>query len=164
MNGPIQVVPFEPAFEADIVALLNREIREGYAHFGLEEWTVGAFAESLDPSLPLLVGVSEGAFAGFATCSKWKPRGAYGRTVELGVYVDPRFQGQGVGSSLLVQMIETCRDLGMHTLLAGIAQPNPMSVRLFEKQGFSHVGVLPEVGFKLGEWRSVGYWARVLEP
>ena len=44
-------------------------------------------------------------------------------------------------------------------VLAGIGQPNPASVRLHEAFGFRRVGTLPRIGWKLGKWHDVGYWA-----
>jgi L-amino acid N-acyltransferase YncA len=45
---------------------------------------------------------------------------------------------------------------------AGIALPNPVSVRLFESFGFEKVSQQKNVGFKLGAWHDVGWWQRQL--
>ena len=48
--------------------------------------------------------------------------------------------------------------LGYRSIIAGIALPNPASVRLHEGAGMSHVGTFPRVGYKHGRWIDVGYW------
>lgn len=42
------------------------------------------------------------------------------------------------------------------------ALPNEASVGLHEAVGFVPLGVYRSVGFKLGAWRDVGWWQRVL--
>ena len=51
---------------------------------------------------------------------------------------------------------------GYRQAMAGIALPNPASVRLHEAVGFAPVGVYRAVGWKLGEWHDVGWWQREL--
>ena len=41
---------------------------------------------------------------------------------------------------------------------AGIALPNPASVRLHESVGFTLVGVYREAGYKFGAWHDTGWW------
>jgi L-amino acid N-acyltransferase YncA len=49
-----------------------------------------------------------------------------------------------------------------HAALAGIALPNPGSIRLHEQVGFAPLGVDREVGFKVGRWHDLGWWQRLL--
>lgn len=155
-------MPLQPVHAAEIVALLNLEIREGYAHFGTREVEPEEFLAARIDGYPALVALHDGEFAGVALASPWKSRGGYSATAELGVYLRPDHRGMGLGSALVESLIASCREAGFHTLLAGVALPNPASVRLFERAGFQAVGRLPEVGYKLGAWRDVGYWALVV--
>jgi phosphinothricin acetyltransferase len=59
-------------------------------------------------------------------------------------------------------LIADLRDRGVHCAVGGIALPNPASIALHEKVGFSKVGQLREVGWKLGRWVDVGYWELLL--
>lgn len=177
-----------PACSSDLPAILdilNREIREGAAHFGLEEITqedldsefalsardLGAWGagDSTDgasipnpTSYPWWVAADESGLLGFARASRWKSRGAYSRTAEVGVYAAPMAQGRGIGTALYAEFLPACEAAGFHTLLAGIRLPNDACVRLHEGFGFAKVGVFPEVGFKFGRWHDVGYWVRVV--
>jgi len=41
--------------------------------------------------------------------------------------------------------------------------PNDSSVRVHERFGFRLAGLYKQIGFKLGEWRDVGYWQMMLQ-
>jgi phosphinothricin acetyltransferase len=144
-----------------ILEILNHEIAEGYAHFGTDPQTFLEIESEFDQAgnFPWMVAVEEGRIIAFARASRWKPRGGYNQTCEIGVYVRPELQGRGIAKAIYAQFLPELSSRQFHTVLAGVALPNPASVRLHEGFGFRHVGTLPQVGWKLGEWRSVGYWA-----
>ena len=73
--------------------------------------------------------------------------------------------GQGLGTALYQQLLAEVRDLGYVSTYAGIALPNPASVRLHERVGFMPVGVFRSVGYKHGRWHDVGWWQlRLTDP
>lgn len=156
------------AEKRDLIAIqqiLNHEIEHGFAHFGTDPIPLDQLAAEFDgmaAKYPWWVLEDQGQVLAVARTSPWKARGGYAQTVEVGIYVRPDQQGKGIGKALYGPFLRAVEAAGFHTLLAGIAQPNVPSVRLHERFGFTHVGALPEVGFKLGAWRSVGYWAKVL--
>ena len=49
-----------------------------------------------------------------------------------------------------------------HAAFGGIALPNDASIGLHEAMGFTPVGTYREVGWKMGGWRDVGWWQRLL--
>jgi L-amino acid N-acyltransferase YncA len=152
----VLVRPAQPSDLEAIRDILNREIEEGVAHFGLEPVTADELAAELArQSHPWFSALDSNRVVGFARAYPWKPRGAYSRTAEVGVYVAPEAQGRGVGGLLYRSFLPVCRQAGLETLLAGI--------RLHDRFGFGHVGTLPRVGFKFGQWHDVGYWAKVAE-
>lgn len=149
---------------SSIQDILNHEIANGAAHFGLRPEELESIESEFETAFgryPWHVAESEGVVLGFARASAWKSRGAYARTAEVGIYVRPEAQGRGVGRALYERFLPACRDAGLHTLLAGIRLPNPPSISLHERFGFRAVGILPQVGFKFGQWHDVGYWALV---
>jgi L-amino acid N-acyltransferase YncA len=155
----------EPRDLEAINRIENDAIENTFAHFGLVpvslEDTEKAYCQAKD-TYPWVVKELEGKVVGFARATAWKPREAYRKTTEIGVYVDGEFQGKGIGKELYTALFPALKEMGFRTILAGIAQPNEPSVRLHEAFGMVHVGTLPNVGFKHGEWRSVGYWAKEL--
>jgi phosphinothricin acetyltransferase len=50
----------------------------------------------------------------------------------------------------------------MHSIIGGIALPNPASVALHEKLGFEKVAHFKEVGRKKNRWIDVGYWELIV--
>ena len=110
------------------------------------------------PRLPWLVADDHGRVAGYAYASAHRARPAYRWSAECSVYLDPAYQGRGLGRQLYQRLITEVADLGYRSLYAGIALPNPASVGLHEALGFSPVGVFRDVGYKLGAWRDVGWW------
>jgi L-amino acid N-acyltransferase YncA len=157
----------ESDFEG-VAEITAREVLEGYAHFGTEPPTADELIAdwiSLGDRYPVVVAVEDEQVLGFAKAYTWKPRGAYRTTAEVGVYVRPERQGQGIGRALYEVLFPQLECVGLHTLIAGIALPNDASVRLHERFGMCHCGTLPEMGFKQGRWIDVGYWVKVLgEP
>ncbi len=115
-------------------------------------WTEGA------AGYPWLAAEVDGAFAGYAKAAQWRSREAYRPTAEVGLYIDPAFQGRGVGRLLYGALIERCRAMGFHSVVGGIALPNDASVKLHEACGFRFVGTFREVGRKFDAWHDVGFW------
>ncbi|MBK7406436.1 MAG: N-acetyltransferase [Phycisphaerales bacterium] len=152
----------EPHDLHGILAIVNREIREGVAHFGTSEHTLGEMKGWLAQArrMPLLVAV-DGAqgVLGYAKAGRYRDRQAYDWAVEVGVYVCPGAQGRGVGRALYDLLFPMLEAQGYRVLIAGIALPNPASVRLHEAFGMRHVGTFPGVGFKHGRWIDVGFWS-----
>lgn len=156
-----QIRPVEARDLADILDILNREILEGVAHFGTQPLTAHELEMEFETasSYPWFAAVDENRLLGFARASPWKSRGAYRATCEVGIYVRPELQGQGIGKQIYEGFLPELFARKFKTVLGGIALPNPSSVRLHERFGFQHVGTLPQVGWKHGAWRDVGYWA-----
>lgn len=111
---------------------------------------------------PWLVYEQEGDVIGYTYATQWKERAAYRHTVETGIYLDSNHLGKGVGSSLKGAMIEKLREQSFHTVISGIALPNPASIAMCEKFGFKKIAHFNEVGFKLKKWVDVGYWQLIL--
>lgn len=112
--------------------------------------------------LPWLVWEECGNIRAFAYASKWKGRCAYRYSVESTVYVHPDDHGKGIGSKLCQELLQQLRNRGMHTVMAGIALPNVISVALHERLGFEKIAHFREVGRKFEKWIDVGYWQLLL--
>jgi phosphinothricin acetyltransferase len=111
---------------------------------------------------PYLVFDRGGAVAGYAYASAHAERAAYRWSVDVAVYVAASQHGQGIARALYAELLAILTRQGFHVAFAGIALPNDKSVGLHQALGFERVGVYPEVGFKLGAWRDVGWWRRGL--
>ena len=112
---------------------------------------------------PFLVCLLSGEVAGYAYANRWKNRCAYSSTTESTVYLDPANTGRGLGTRLYEELLTLLRAGSYHAVIGGIALPNPASVALHERVGFSKVAHFPETGYKMDRWIDVGYWELLLE-
>ena len=109
-----------------------------------------------------LVADQGGAVAGYAYGSPHRTRAAYGSSCDVAVYVDPAHSRRGLGRALYDALLTELASKGFHAAFAGIALPNDASIGLHEAVGFTPVGIYRQVGWKLGAWRDVGWWQRLL--
>lgn len=114
---------------------------------------------------PWLVAVDEAdRILGYAYGCAFRPRAAYRFAVETSVYVDGDSQRRGIGGRLYGELLPLLEAQGFTQAIAAITLPNPASVRLHESHGFAAAGIYRDVGYKLGDWLSVGLWQRALAP
>jgi phosphinothricin acetyltransferase len=106
--------------------------------------------------------VRDGSVIGYAYATRWRARPAYRHAVESTVYLDPAAAGQGLGARLYRQLLKQLQAGGLHTVIAGIAQPNERSVALHERLGFRKVAHFAQVGRKFDRWVDVAYWQLLL--
>lgn len=107
---------------------------------------------------PWLVGERAGRLAGFAYAGRHSQRPGYRWTVDVTVYVGTAEQRSGVGGRLYGALLATLRAQGFRSAFAEIVLPHPGSVRLHEAMGFVGIGTHRDIGFKLGQWRDIGYF------
>ncbi len=113
---------------------------------------------------PWLVAERGGEVVAYAYACPHRQRTAYRWSVDVSVYVAPGHLGQGIGRALYAELFERLRAQRFRMAYAGITLPNPASVALHESLGFVQVGTMREVGWKLGEWRDVGWFQLELAP
>jgi phosphinothricin acetyltransferase len=101
---------------------------------------------------------------GYASSSPYHGRPAYRWTVETSIYLDGEAHGRGIGRALLGNLLELLTRQGFVTAIAAVALPNPASIALHERFGFTPAGTYKGVGFKRGEWIDVSLWQRNLAP
>ena len=144
-----------------VIKLLNREVMGGVNIFrfapldaeaarrwwklhgsGRYQALVAEQPRDRDTGSPQVVG-----WAAFAPHSAYE---GYDRTAEISVWVDAPFRGQGIGKVLIRALLATCHDRNLRTIVSRIEASNLASLRLHESIGFTHVGVLKDVGEKFG--------------
>jgi L-amino acid N-acyltransferase YncA len=115
--------------------------------------------------LPYLVAEQDGAVAGYAYASAYRPRPAYRFTVEDSIYIDPQHTGRGCGRILLAALIEHCERGPWRQMIAVIGDSgNTASIRLHQHFRFRGVGTLCAVGFKFNRWVDTVLMQRELAP
>ena len=99
---------------------------------------------------------------GFGSLHTFRNKPGYRFTVENSVYVHPDCHRMGVGSAILLDQIERARQLGLHTIVAGIDKEQTASLALHYKHGFREVGCFPQVGRKFDRWLDAVFMQLIL--
>lgn len=150
-----------------IQAIYAPIVAETAISFETEAPSVGEMAERIaayQATHVFLAAERGGELLGYAYSSQHRARQAYRSSVDVTVYVSANARRLGVGRALYQELLPRTAARGFHAAFAGVTLPNPGSVALHEAVGFTPVGVYREVGFKLGQWRDVGWWQRILTP
>ena len=108
----------------------------------------------------LLVARSLGRAVGYAASGSYRRRAAYAPSVETSVYIAPSHVGLGLGSALYGALLAELEREDVHRAYAGIAMPNPASVRLHERCGYRRAGYYTEQGRKFGRYWDVAWYER----
>jgi phosphinothricin acetyltransferase len=110
----------------------------------------------------LFVAEQDGGVVGYAASRRFRDKAAYETSVETSVYVAPGLGARGIGSALYGVLMEALGEEDVHRAVAGVTLPNPASLALHARFGFSPVGTFDEVGRKFGRFWSVQWLERGL--
>ena len=122
---------------------------------------VAAFSARIESYLqhwPWLVFEEDGMIAGYAYGSRYRERAGYQWCVECSVYIADAFRGRGIARMLYEALFRILSEQGYYNVYAVINLPNEPSVRLHEACGFIWFANYENVGYKLGRWKTVGWW------
>lgn len=162
-------IEIRDARDEDLPALLeihNEAIRNTTAIWDEETVDVADrrvwLEERRGQGFPVLVAVSAGRVAGYASYGVWRAKSGYRHTVENSVYVHPDHHRRGVASALMTELIARARAGRIHVMVASIESGNSVSIALHERFGYRVVGVMPEVGVKFGRWLDMTYLQLIL--
>jgi phosphinothricin acetyltransferase len=153
-----------------VAGLYGREVTGGTASFELEPPTPAEMTARLlavlDKGLRWLVAEIDGAFAGYAYLSPFRPRAAYRYGVEVSVYVEEATRGRGVARALMTALIDAAREMGLRHVIAAISQSatSDASIALHRSLGFGTAGVYRQVGWKHDRWLDVTLMQLDLSP
>lgn len=132
-----------------VVAIYNASIPGRQATADTKPVTVSQretwFHEHNPEYRPLWVAEDDNGVAGWLSVRSFYGRPAYRATVELGYYVAPDRQRQGIAQRLLAEAITCAPACGVRTFLAFVFKHNAPSVHLLTKFHFSPWGLLPAV-------------------
>jgi phosphinothricin acetyltransferase len=112
---------------------------------------------------PVIVAAAASEILAYGALSPYRPKPAFRQTVEDSVYVKTDRRGGGLGSAILVRLLQLARDRGHHAVLARVTGVNAASLALHERHGFVRVGVERETAFKQGRWLDVVVLERILD-
>lgn len=107
--------------------------------------------ESIVCHCPFLVWEENGEIAGFCYAHPWKERAAYHNTLETTIYLAPQYFHKGIGTKLMLRLIDDCRKMNFKVLIACITANNEASIKMHETLGFKQVSYFSQVGEKFGQ-------------
>jgi L-amino acid N-acyltransferase len=141
---------------ADILSIYNEVIRNSTAVYTEIELTAerGAawYEAKLASGFPMLAARDASGVTGFGSFGEFRAWPCYRHSVEHSVHVRCDRRGQGIGRSLVIELMSQAAAMRKHVMIAGIDADNAVSIRLHESLGFINVGHFHEVGFKFGRW------------
>ncbi len=153
---------------APILAIYNREIREGVALWNAAERRLETMralvAERRAGGFATIVARDpNGSVLGYGGYGPFRPHDGYAKTVEHSVYVRPEAARRGVGRRLLEALEARARAGGFHVMIGGLEAGNAASVALHRALGFEEVARLPEVGRKFDRWLTLVLMQKILD-
>lgn len=147
-----------PEDAAEICRIYNPYITDTNISFESEPIGEREMAEricEISRYCPYLVYEECGRVVGYCYVHPWKIRAAYSPTMESSVYLSPEVKGRGIGRELMRALIDACRELKVHSIIACITADNHESIRFHERLGFQQVSFFREVGRKHEQWLDV---------
>jgi L-amino acid N-acyltransferase YncA len=145
----------------EILAIYSPFILNTSYTFETDVPSEGEFRERIRTYLqayPWLVCEMNNEIAGYAYAARHRERSAYQWSVESSIYIKDDYHHTEVAKALYSALIEILKKQGFVNVYAVINLPNDKSVRFHEKCGFTWFATYEKVGFKLGQWKNVGWW------
>ncbi|WP_281972739.1 GNAT family N-acetyltransferase [Ruegeria faecimaris] len=148
-----------------VAAIWNAIIRDTLVTFTTELRSDDAVALDIKSrGAAFLVAKRDGVVLGFATYGAFRSGPGYAHTREHSILLTPQARGQGIGRALLQALEARAQMDNVHVLIAGISSANPAAIAFHTAAGFTQVGLMPEVGFKCGQWLDLVLMQKILAP
>ena len=150
----------------EILAIYNDVIINTTAVYDYEPHTLEMrhqwFKTKQEQGFPVFVATENEKIVGLSSIGPFRAWAAYKFSVENSVYVASDSRGKGIGKLLLPPLIEAAKNLGLHTIIAGIDATNEASIKLHRHFGFEEVAHFKEVGFKFNRWLDLKFLQLVI--
>jgi len=101
------------------------------------------------------VYVDEGKIVGWAAITPKSRRCLYKGCVEMSVYIDKDYQGKGIGTELVEQLLQEAKKLGYWSIYSAVISINTASIALHKKCGFREIGYREKIAKdRFGNWQN----------
>jgi L-amino acid N-acyltransferase YncA len=165
MKGSLRVRDATASDAAAIAAIHNASIRAGDSTMDeslKEPRDVRQLLETRADGEALLVLEEAGRVVGWGIVRRYSARAGYRFAGETSVFLCRDCTGRGLGRRLQAALMDRCRQLGYHHLVAKVFANNIASIKMHAQLGYELVGVQREIGFKQGRWQDVAILQCVL--
>lgn len=144
---------------ATINDIYNSYIVESHVSFDTEPWDMARRATWWERygsggRYRVLVAEIGGNVVGVAFSGPYRHKAAYETSVETTIALDPDVVGRGIGKPLFAALLDELAAAGVHRAYSIVALPNDPSIALHHRLGYRTIGILDEVGSKLGRFWS----------
>lgn len=155
------IILSEKINQKDIIASLkiyNYYILNTFSNFEEKKLSLNSFNSLYKKirlnKLPFLVAIKNKNLIGIAFVNKFREKSGYRFTYEHSIYVNPKFINNGYGSTILRELIRSCRkNKKIKNLVAVIGgSDNTASIKIHQKNGFKYIGTLKKAGYKKNKW------------
>lgn len=132
----------------DRVATLETELRSPAER--------AAWLAARGPRHPVIVAIDDNdTVVGWGSLNPFNPRPVYDHVVDFSLYVAREQRGRGIGDALLGALETRARALGYHKMVLAAFPTNAPGMRLYERHGFTTVGIYHQQGMLDGKWVDV---------
>ncbi len=156
----MEIRPATPHDLADCQAIYAHHVLHGTGTFeetppSLEEITA-RYQAVTGGGCAYLVATDASGVLGFGYYAQFRARSGYRYCAEDSVYVRETVRGQGVGKAIVAALLAHAAAAGYTQMLALIGDSeNTGSIGVHASLGFTPVGTMRKVGFKLDRWLDV---------
>jgi len=165
-EGEVQIRDATVADAAAIARIYNQGIEDRVATLETEIRSPEERAEWLaahGPRHPVLVATDDtDRVLGWGSLNVFNARRAYDHVVDFSLYVAREHRGRGIGDATLGALEGRARALGYHKMVLAAFPTNLPGKRLYERHGFSLVGIYHEQGMLDGRWVDVMVMEKML--
>ena len=151
----------------EIAGIYNQGIADRVATLETQSRTAQERAEWMaakSPRHPVLVAVDDSdRVVGWGSLNQFNPRPAYDHVVDFSIYVDREQRGRGIGDALLTALENRARAIGYHKMVLAAFPTNGAGMRLYQRHGFTRVGIYREQGRLDDRWVDVILMEKILD-
>lgn len=143
---------------AAIAAIYNQSVARGDATMDEQTWTADTVRSTLlgfSGREGFIVLEEGGSILGWGVYKRYSDRSGYRFAGETATYLDRQHTGRGLGTRIKGALIERCRALDYHHLVARVFADNTTSIAYNQRLGYEIVGTQREIGFRNGRWVDV---------
>ncbi|RMG23502.1 MAG: N-acetyltransferase family protein [Bacteroidetes bacterium] len=116
---------------------------------------IRAWVDKMNEREALYVLRREGNCIGWGIIKRYSERAGYRYACETAIYLRQAETGKGYGTFLKKFIMQRCRELGYHHLVAKIFATNTASIAYNQRLGYEVVGRQKEIGWVNGQWMDV---------
>ncbi len=156
-----------PQHYADVAKIYNEHIEQdnctmdenNYDATGIAKW----IENFNDRERLYVLSVNNIGVIGWGIIKRYTDREGYRAACETAIFLKQDELGKGYGTFFKKRIIQECKALGYHHLVAKIWASNTVSIEYNKKLGYEIVGIQKEIGYKNGKWIDIAIMQYIID-